>query len=131
MIKVLTIAVAIEFYIYISCITKRFESKFKLTKYPLFTTEWVESATFRGFSQVSVTSVYRLQPVTTGLCVRRVMPSAASIVDRITSVSIDRRHGTASYAFRRQFSASRHRARPSRRCTVTAIACLKASLHAA
>ena len=72
-----------------------------------------------------------IQFVTTGLCVRWVMPSAASIVDRITSLSIDRRHGTASYAFRLQVSASRHRARPSRRCTVTAIACIEALLHGA
>ena len=39
---------------------------------------------------------YQYNIVTTGLCVRRVMPSAASIVDRITSLSIDRRHRTAS-----------------------------------
>ena len=69
--------------------------------------------------------------VTTGISVRRVMPSAVSIVDRISSLSIDRRDGTASYAFRRQVSASRHRACPSRRCTVTAVARIEASLHGA
>ena len=69
--------------------------------------------------------------VTTGLSVRRVMPSDVSIVDHIDSLSIDRRDGTASYAYRRQVSASRHRARPSRRCNVTTVARIEASLNGA
>ena len=69
--------------------------------------------------------------VTTGLSVRRSMPSDVSIVDLINSLSIDRRDGTASYAYCHQVSASRHRARPSRRCTVTTVARIEASLNGA
>ena len=73
----------------------------------------------------------RFTLATTGIYVRRIMPYAVSIVDRISSLSIDIRDGTAYYAFRLQVSASPHRARPSRRCTVTAVARIEASLYGA